>query len=201
MASHLREVPITPAKLAIYVCVSVGYCGDAEEICILSMLHTSSVGYRRRYGGKGMQMRTRRTKTVLIGGSLKGKGNRKHCGMSGKALHPDHEDFFTALGRRARELRKAKGWTFQDMVLLHGYHVSQWQKIEKGCPVTVDSLLRMGTVFGLTLAQLLGDLVDYPRPEALNGPVPAKTPRVRAKGTERRSTPVPAKKVRQTTSK
>lgn len=84
-------------------------------------------------------------------------------GMSGKALHPDHSDFFNALGQRIRALRKERGWSLRDMVVKHDYHVSQWQAYEKGQPVTVDTLLRLATVFGLTLMELMGDLVHFPR--------------------------------------
>lgn len=83
--------------------------------------------------------------------------------MSGKAVHPDHAEFFAILGRRIKELRKERGWSLRDMILMHGYHLSQWQKYEKGGPVTVDSLLRMAAVFDMTLSQLLGDLVEFPR--------------------------------------
>lgn len=99
--------------------------------------------------------------------------------MSGKALHPDHEDFFSALGRRIKEVRIARGLTLRDMVVSHGYHASQWQKYEKGCPITVDSLLRIATVYGFTLSELLGGLADFPRADVNSveaGPVPTKRP-------------------------
>lgn len=123
--------------------------------------------------------------------------------MSGKALHPEHKEFFEALGRRIRELRLARQWTLRDMVLL-GYHVSQWQKFEKGCPVTVDSLLRLSTVFGITLAELFGDLISYPRrPEdkaiAAATPVQVKPDKAKPRSSTKTR---PAKKiVRATTSK
>lgn len=143
-------------------------------------------------------MRVRKKKTLVTGGSLKRKGGtRNRCGMSGKSLHPDHEEFFTALGRRARELRKAKGWTFQDMVLLHGYHVSQWQKIEKGCPITMDSLLRMATVFETSIGDLLGALTKFPRGDAEpKEPAPVKV--AQAKRGRSSGTKVTSKKTSRT---
>ena len=108
-------------------------------------------------------MRLRCGKRIKASDSLGRKAPRKLFGMSGKALHPDHAEFFASLGRRIKELRRERGWALRDMVLMHGYHVSQWQKFEKGCPVTVDSLLRMATVFNLTLNQLIGVLGDYPQ--------------------------------------
>ena len=83
--------------------------------------------------------------------------------MSGKALHPDHAEFFAALGRRIRELRKERGWSLHDMVVKHGYYQSQWQKYEGGGPVTVDSLLRMATIFGMPLGRLIDDLGEFPK--------------------------------------
>ena len=105
----------------------------------------------------------------LSGDSLGLKSQRTPSDMSGKPMHPDHAEFFAALGRRIRELRLARGWSLRDMVLEHGYHVSQWQSYEKGSPVTVDSLLRMSTVFGLTLTQLIGDLGEFPRKDFAEG--------------------------------
>ena len=123
--------------------------------------------------------------------------------MSGKASHPEHKEFFEALGRRIRELRLARQWTLRDMVLL-GYHVSQWQKFEKGCPVTVDSLLRLATVFGITLADLFGDLIEYPR-ESGSKPAPPATPLEaklgRTKPSKDRSARSPKRIVRATNSK
>lgn len=104
---------------------------------------------------------------------------RKTSGMPAKALHPDHAEFFTALGRRIKELRKERGLSLHDMVVKHGYYQSQWQKYEKGGPVTVDSLLRMATCFGLTLGALINGLNDqFPRQLAPEGD--AKKPSVRS---------------------
>lgn len=91
------------------------------------------------------------------------KSPRKLSGMSGKALHPDHVEFFAALGRRVKELRKERGWSLHDMVVKHGYYQSQWQKYEGGGPVTIDSLLRMATIFGMPLGRLIDDLGQFPR--------------------------------------
>lgn len=81
-------------------------------------------------------------------------------------MHPDHKEFFAALGRRIKELRKENGWSLRDMVIKHGYYDAQWRKYENGGPVTVDSMLRMATMFGLSLVQLLDGLGEFPRRSA-----------------------------------
>ena len=90
---------------------------------------------------------------------------RKPVIMSGKRspLHPDHGEFFAALGRRLKELRKERGWSLHTMVAVHGYYDAQWRKYEKGGPVTVDSLLKMATMFGITLNTLMDDLGEWAR--------------------------------------
>ena len=82
--------------------------------------------------------------------------------MPAKSLHPDHVEFFSALGRRIKELRRERSWSLHDMVVKHGYYQSQWQKYEKGGPVTVDSLLRMASIFGMSLAALIDSLGEFP---------------------------------------
>ncbi len=95
-------------------------------------------------------------------GTLGLKALRKPSRMPAKSLHPDHVEFFSALGRRIKEMRRERGWSLHDMVVKHGYYQSQWQKYEKGGPVTVDSLLRMATIFGIDLAALIGSLGQFP---------------------------------------
>ena len=111
-----------------------------------------------------MPIRTRKRDKTF--GRLGLKQPRATALMGGKrgAMHPDHAEFFTALGRRIRELRKEKGWSLHHMVANYGYYQSQWQKYEKGGPVTVDSLLKMATMFELSLCGLLQGLGDFPRP-------------------------------------
>ena len=84
--------------------------------------------------------------------------------MGGKRgpLHQDHGAFFAALGRRIKELRKERGWSLHHMVARHGYYQSQWQSYEKGQTVTVDSLLKMAEMFGLSLRELIDPLGQFP---------------------------------------
>lgn len=98
-------------------------------------------------------------------GRLRVKARRNPSRMPGKkgSAHPDHAEFFLALGRRLRALRKERGWSIHHMVVNFGYYDTQWRKYEKGGPVTVDSLLKMSTMFELTLVELLDGLGAFPR--------------------------------------
>lgn len=110
-----------------------------------------------------MPVRTAKARRAF--GRLERNNARKPSRMSGKRspLHPDHGEFFAALGRRLKELRKERGWSLHTMVAVHGYYDAQWRKYEKGGPVTVDSLLKMATMFGVTLNTLMDDLGEWPR--------------------------------------
>lgn len=72
-------------------------------------------------------------------------------------MHPDSKAFFVALGKRLRELRKAKGWSVRDMVVQHGYFDAQWRNYEKGSTITIDSLLKVAGIFQLSIIELLND--------------------------------------------
>lgn len=81
-------------------------------------------------------------------------------------MQPDHDEFLKALGKRLRELRIERGWTVSDMLICHGYSDSHWRKYETGAfgGLTVDSLLRMASVFGLTLIELLDGISgEFPK--------------------------------------
>jgi transcriptional regulator with XRE-family HTH domain len=66
----------------------------------------------------------------------------------------DHAKFFRELGQRVRDLRKQKGFTQEDMISF-GFSARHWQQIEAGRPITVRTLLRIGEVFGISLASLV----------------------------------------------
>ena len=107
--------------------------------------------------------------------------------MSGKAFNPNHEAFFVAFGSRVKQLRLSRGWSLRDMVVQHGYHASQWQVFEKGSNVTLDSVLRMATVFDLSVTELMGELGEFPRkyagPAEKFGPaLPSTAAKTPAKG-------------------
>jgi transcriptional regulator with XRE-family HTH domain len=70
----------------------------------------------------------------------------------------DQTEFFRGLGRRIRDLRKQNGFTQEDMISF-GFSARHWQQIEAGRPITVRTLLRIGEVFGVSLASLV-DRID-----------------------------------------
>lgn len=80
-------------------------------------------------------------------------------------MQPDHKEFLEALGQRLRGLRHDAGWTQGDMMLLHGYAESHWRKYENGRAggLTVDTLLRIASVFNLSLVELMDGLGEFPR--------------------------------------
>jgi transcriptional regulator with XRE-family HTH domain len=70
---------------------------------------------------------------------------------------PDHAKFFTRLGERIRKLRKAQGFSQEDMISF-GFSARHWQQIEAGRPITVTTLLRVCEVFRVPAARLLQGL-------------------------------------------
>jgi transcriptional regulator with XRE-family HTH domain len=66
----------------------------------------------------------------------------------------DNVKFFRELGQRVRDLRKQKGFTQEDMISF-GFSARHWQQIEAGRPITVRTLLRIGEVFSVSLADLV----------------------------------------------
>jgi transcriptional regulator with XRE-family HTH domain len=99
------------------------------------------------------------------------------------ALHRDHAEFFAALGRRIKQLRKERGWSLHQMVSEHGYYQAQWQKYEKGGSLTIDSLLKIAEMFEISLGELIDSLGRFPhesvatvaeKPEQPSKPEPKK---------------------------
>ena len=70
----------------------------------------------------------------------------------------DYKLFSTALGKRIRQLRKERGLTLRSLVLLHGYHLTQISRIEKGEGVSVPTLLRLAETFDIPLEKLVEGL-------------------------------------------
>ena len=108
-------------------------------------------------------LRRRNPKPVCFD-KLGRKLQRKSSRMAGKrsAPHRDHAEFFAALGHRIKQLRKERGWSLHHMVVERGYYLSQWQKFEKGSSVTIDSLLKMSEMFGMSLGELINSLGRFP---------------------------------------
>jgi transcriptional regulator with XRE-family HTH domain len=69
----------------------------------------------------------------------------------------DAREFFVALGRRIRHLRRAHGYTLEDMIS-YGFSARHWQQIEMGRPTTSTTLLRISLVFQKTFCQLVRGL-------------------------------------------
>jgi transcriptional regulator with XRE-family HTH domain len=70
---------------------------------------------------------------------------------------PDQAKFFARLGGKIRALRKAKGFSQEDMISF-GFSARHWQQIEAGRPITVTTLLRICEVFRVPAARLLQGL-------------------------------------------
>jgi transcriptional regulator with XRE-family HTH domain len=75
----------------------------------------------------------------------------------------DYKYFLKALGARIKEMRKKKGWSLRDMVILHDYHDSQWRKFESGGSMNVQSLIRIANVFEMPVSKLVEGLGEYPK--------------------------------------
>lgn len=83
--------------------------------------------------------------------------------MATPDIDQDYELFLKLLAQRIRQLRKERGLTLRDMVIKHGYHDSQWRRMERNGVGGVQSLLRIASVFNISLAELLSDLSAYPK--------------------------------------
>jgi transcriptional regulator with XRE-family HTH domain len=77
---------------------------------------------------------------------------------------PDQAKFFARLGGRVRTLRKAQGFSQEDMISF-GFSARHWQQIEAGRPITLTTLLRICEAFRVPAGRLLQGLDKgiYPR--------------------------------------
>ncbi|GAA3771362.1 MULTISPECIES: helix-turn-helix domain-containing protein [Terriglobus] len=73
-------------------------------------------------------------------------------------LRYDYKEFSAAFGKKVKELRKARGLTLRAMIVEHGFHLTQFQRIEKGEGVSVPTLLRIAEVFQMPLEKLVAGL-------------------------------------------
>ena len=84
--------------------------------------------------------------------------------------------FRKALGLRLRAMRKERGWTLRDMVVLHRFHLSAWGGFESGrIGMSLRSLLRVAVALGVHPAELLAGL-EIPEAQAPAQDVPANAP-------------------------
>ena len=69
----------------------------------------------------------------------------------------NEQQFFRALGARIKKLRKANGYTQEDMIS-YGFSARHWQQIEAGRPITIKTLLRICATFRVKAAELIQGL-------------------------------------------
>lgn len=73
-------------------------------------------------------------------------------------LRYDYGAFSVELGKRIRKLRKESGLTFRALIVQHGFHVTQIQRIEKGDGISVPLLLRIAQAFQVPVEDLVAGL-------------------------------------------
>ena len=82
-------------------------------------------------------------------------------------IEAESKAFFKALGVRIKTLRKERGWSLRDMIVLHGYHDTQWRKTERGESISIPSLLKLAKLFDLSVSKLLDGVGEsYPLPDS-----------------------------------
>ena len=69
----------------------------------------------------------------------------------------EYQDFFKALGKRVRSIREKHGYSQEDMISF-GFSARHWQQVEAGRPITVTTLLRICTVFKISMETLVKGL-------------------------------------------
>ncbi len=83
--------------------------------------------------------------------------------MDTQDVDQDYDEFLKALARQIKKMRIERGLTLRDMVVTHGYHDSQWRRMEREGAGGVQSLLRISKAFGISLSTLLDGLGKYPK--------------------------------------
>lgn len=70
---------------------------------------------------------------------------------------PDKAKFFKNFGQRAKQLRKERGYSQEDMISF-GFSARHWQQIEAGRPITVTTLLRICEAFRVSIDRVVAGL-------------------------------------------
>jgi transcriptional regulator with XRE-family HTH domain len=65
--------------------------------------------------------------------------------------------FFKGLGGRIRQLRERAGYSQEDMISF-GYTVRYWQRVERGKPITLRTLLRICRILGVSVQEVVRGL-------------------------------------------
>ncbi len=66
----------------------------------------------------------------------------------------EYKAFLAHTAKRIKELRHERGLTLRDMVVVHGYHDSNWRRIERAGVGNMRSLLRVAKAFGVPLTMI-----------------------------------------------
>ncbi len=82
----------------------------------------------------------------------------KKTNKSVPVLRYDCKAFYVELGKRIRQLRKEHGLTIRALIVQHGFHTTQIQRIEKGDGISVPMLLRIAQTFQVPLENLVAGL-------------------------------------------
>ncbi len=83
---------------------------------------------------------------------------KKPASEGSTPLRYDYKVFSVELGKRIRQLRKESGLTIRALIVQHGFHTTQIQRIEKGDGISVPMLLRVAQTFQLPLEELVADI-------------------------------------------
>ena len=75
-------------------------------------------------------------------------------------MEVDYKGFCKALGAHIKRLRKARGWSSRDMLLIHGVHDGQWRRYERGNGMTIELLLKVAAILGVSEGDLLNGARD-----------------------------------------
>jgi transcriptional regulator with XRE-family HTH domain len=65
--------------------------------------------------------------------------------------------FFLRLGNRIRQLRRKHNYSQEDMISF-GFSARHWQQIEAGRPITISTLLRICSVFEISIDRVVRGL-------------------------------------------
>ena len=63
----------------------------------------------------------------------------------------EYKAFLAHTAKRIKQLRRQRGLTLRDMVVVHGYQDSNWRRMEREGVGSVQSLLRIAKAFGVPL--------------------------------------------------
>ncbi len=67
----------------------------------------------------------------------------------------DYKGFCKALGAHIKELRKARGISNQDLRMIHNVNDGQWRRYERGGGLTIELLLKVSAILGVSAGELL----------------------------------------------